>query len=263
MTRRPNMIFDTHAHYDDEMFDEDRETLLDSMEARGIGYIVNVGTNMESCRETLGMIKRFPFVYGALGFHPTELEDIKETDYEWLKKNIFTPKVVAVGEIGLDYYWQKNEETKQQQKDWFEKQLELARVSDLPVCVHSRDAAKDTLDIMKAVDAGSFGGVIHCFSYGVDMAREFLNMGLYLGIGGVATFKNSKLIKEVIAYAPIEQLVLETDCPYLTPEPYRGSRNSSLYLPYVVTAIAEIKEMDPNDIIEITRQNAKKLFDLN
>lgn len=257
------MLFDSHAHYDDEQFDEDRETLLDHMEARGVGYIVNMSSTPRSCRDTLGLIKRFPFVYGGLGFHPTELDDVSELDYAWLEKNICTPKIVAVGEIGLDYFWQKNEEEKKRQQDWFIRQLALARDTELPVSIHSRDAAKDTLEIAESEKLGDIGGVIHCFSYGVDMAKKYLDMGLYLGIGGVVTFKNSRVMKEVVEYAPIEQLVVETDCPYLSPEPYRGTRNSSLHLPYIVSEIAQLKNMTPNDVMEKTTENAKKLFGLS
>ena len=257
------MLFDSHAHYDDEQFDEDRENLLDHMEARGVGCIVNMSSTLRSCHETLGLIKRFPKVYGALGFHPTELEELTEKDLEWLRQNLCTPKVVAVGEIGLDYYWNKNEEDKKRQKDWFEAQIAIARELELPVSIHSRDAAADTLDIAKATRLGEVGGVVDCFSYGVDMAKEYLDMGLYLGIGGVVTFKNSRVMKEVVEYAPISQLVVETDCPYLSPEPYRGTRNSSLHLPYIVSAIAEIKGMTPNEVMHETTKNARKLFGLD
>lgn len=257
------MIFDSHAHYDDEAFDEDREVLLDAMESREIGYIINVGATMDGCRETLGLIKRFPFVYGALGFHPNEASRLTEDQFFWLKKNIYTPKIVAVGEIGLDYYWSKSEEEKELQKAWFMRQLDLARECDLPVSIHSRDAAEDTLHILQEGDAGNIGGVIHCFSYGVEMAKKFLDMGLYLGIGGVVTFKNSRKLKEVVEYMPMDRMVIETDCPYLSPEPIRGQRNSSLNLTHVVNEIAQIKKMIPRDVIEITRENAMRLFEIN
>ncbi len=257
------MIFDSHAHYDDEAFDEDRETLLDAMESRGIGYIINVGASMDGCRETLGLIKRFPFVYGALGFHPNEVSKVTEDQFFWLKQNIFTPKIVAVGEIGLDYYWSESEAVRTLQKEWFVRQLDLARESDLPVSIHSREAAQDTLAILKEGNAGDIGGVIHCFSYGVDMAREFLNMGLYLGIGGVVTFKNSKKLKEVVKYMPMDRMVIETDSPYLSPEPLRGQRNSSLNLTHVVNEIAQIREIAPREVIQITRDNAMRLFEIN
>lgn len=251
------MIFDTHAHYDDEAFDQDRETLLDSMKNRGVEYIVNIGADIASSKLTVGLLRRFPNVYGAIGVHPDSVGEITEEDFEWLKHAIYKPKIVAVGEIGLDYHWS---DAKELQKEWFIRQMELARAAGLPIVVHSRDAAADTLDVIRANKADEIGGIIHCFSYGKEMAKEYLDMGFYLGIGGVVTFKNAKKLKEVVEYAPIEQLVLETDCPYLAPEPNRGKRNSSLYLPYVVNEIAAIKKMSPNDVIDITCENAKKVY---
>ena len=179
----------------------------------------------------------------------------------WLKHVSGEKKVVAIGEIGLDYYW--NEPEPEVQKHWFVRQLQLAREVNLPIVVHSRDAAKDTLDIIKAEKAYEMGGVIHCFSYSLEMAKEYLNMGFYLGIGGVVTFNNGKKLKEVVSYMPIEQLVLETDCPYLSPVPNRGKRNSSLNLPYVVKAISELKGIPEERVIEITRENARRMYRLD
>lgn len=180
---------------------------------------------------------------------------------DWLKAVAGKEKVVAIGEIGLDYYW--NEPEPEVQKYWFVRQLNLAREVKLPVIIHSRDAAKDTLDIMKAEHAGDISGVIHCFSYSVEMAREYLNMGFYLGIGGVLTFNNAKKLKEVVAYMPIERIVLETDCPYLSPAPNRGKRNSSLNLPYVAAAISEIKGVPEKEVIAVTRENARRMYRLD
>lgn len=251
------MIFDTHAHYDDEAFDTDREKLLDSMQNRGIEYIVNVGSSIASCKTTLGLTRRFPYVYGALGVHPDEVSSLTEEDFDWLKHAIYKPKIVAVGEIGLDYHWNDNRE---QQIEWFEKQMALAREAELPIVVHSRDAAKDTLEVMKSNKAEDIGGIIHCFAYEKEMAKEYIDMGFYLGIGGVVTFKNSRKLKEVVEYMPIENMVLETDCPYLAPEPNRGKRNSSLYIPYIASEIAKIKGMDPNEVMDITCENAKNIY---
>ena len=254
------MIFDTHAHYDDEAFNEDRDELLMSLNGQGIEAVVNIGASIQTTKNTLELMKKYPFVYGAAGVHPSETAELNEELMDWLKEAAKAPKVVAVGEIGLDYYWEEPEHAVQ--KKWFVRQLELARELKLPVVIHSRDAARDTLDIMKAERSGEIGGVIHCFSYGTEMAREYLNMGFYLGIGGVATFNNAKKVKEVVAYAPIESIVLETDCPYLAPVPNRGKRNSSLNLPYVVKAVSEIKALPPEQVIEITNRNAKKLYRL-
>ena len=178
------MIIDTHAHYDDEAFDKDREKLLDSMQNRGIEYIVNVGASIASCKTTVGLTRRFPNVYGALGVHPDEVASLTDEDFDWLKHAIYKPKIVAVGEIGLDYHWNDNRD---EQIAWFEKQMELAREAELPIIVHSREAAKDTLDVMKASKAEEIGGIVHCFSYEKEMAREYIDMGFYLGIGGVIT----------------------------------------------------------------------------
>lgn len=255
------MIFDTHAHYDDEAFQEDRETLLMSLREHGIEAVVNVGASIQTTKNTLELIKKYPFMYGVVGVHPNETAELNEDLINWLRQASFEEKVVAIGEIGLDYYW--NEPEPQIQKHWFVRQLDLARERKLPIVVHSRDAAKDTLDIIKAEKAYELGGVIHCFSYSVEMAREYLNLGFYLGIGGVVTFNNAKKLKEVVAYMPIEQMVLETDCPYLSPVPNRGKRNSSLNLPYVVKAISELKGIPEETVIEITRSNARRLYRLS
>lgn len=255
-----NTIFDTHAHYDDEAFDADRTELLESLRGNGIGCVVNVGASLSSCRTTLELAEKYPFIYAAVGVHPNETAEITEADIDWIKHVSAGKKVVAIGEIGLDYYWDEPE--REIQKKWFVRQLAAAKETGLPVIIHSRDAAKDTLDIMKAEHKGTTGGVIHCFSYGVEMAREYLNMGYFLGIGGVLTFKNAKKLKEVVEYAPVSQLVLETDCPYLSPVPNRGKRNSSLNIPYVVEAMSEIKHMEPEEIIRITTENAKRLYRL-
>ena len=253
-------IFDTHAHYDDEDFDADRYELLESMKEHGVGTIVNIGASMRSCKTTLALAEKYPFVYGALGVHPSDCGTMTEEDIQWIKANAVNEKIVAIGEIGLDYYWDNVE--RDVQKKWFVRQLEIAKETGLPVIIHSRDAAQDTLEIMKAEHKDTTGGVIHCFSYGVEMAREYLNMDYFIGVGGVLTFKNGKKLKEVVEYAPMDKLVLETDCPYLAPVPYRGKRNSSLYLTHVVEEMAAIKGMSVEDVIRVTAENAKRLYRL-
>ncbi len=252
------MIFESHAHYDDEVFDEDREELLRSLGEHGIGYVINVGSSIENCRRTLALTEQYSFVYGAMGVHPSETGELDEENFAWLRAQCAAPKIVAVGEIGLDYHWQEPEASVQ--KKWFERQLELAKDTGLPVIIHSRDAAKDTLDILRAHGAEEIGGVIHCFSYAKEMAREYLEMGYYFGIGGVVTFKNAKKLKEAVQYIPMDRILLETDSPYLAPEPNRGQRNSSLNLPYVVQAIAALKGIGCEEVEEITSGNAKRLF---
>ena len=188
------MIFDTHAHYDDEAFDADRESLLAGMAKQGVGYIVNVAAGIESARATLALTENYPFIYGAVGVHPQETENLREEDMQWLKEKAKQPKVVAIGEIGLDYYWP--EPDKAIQKKWFIRQLSLATQTGLPVIIHSRDAAQDTLAILKDWQQDKTAGVIHCFSYTKEMAREYLAMDYYFGIGGVLTFKNGKKLVE-------------------------------------------------------------------
>lgn len=252
------MIFDTHAHYDDEAFDADRAELLGSMQEHGIGAIVNVGASMESSNITVELTRQYPFVYGAVGVHPNEVGDMTEKDLQQLETWSQIDKVLAIGEIGLDYHYP--EPPKDVQKRWFEAQMELARKTKLPVIIHSRDAAKDTLDTMTMLHAGEIGGVIHCYSYTKEMAREFLNMDYYFGIGGVLTFPNAKKLREAVAYIPLDKLVLETDCPYLAPVPNRGKRNSSLNIPYVIEVMAELKGCSAKEIEQITMENAKRLY---
>lgn len=258
------MIFDTHTHYDDDQFDEDRETLLLSLTENGVGAIANMGASMRGAKDSVALAKKYPFAYAAVGIHPDHAKELNEEEFAVLKKLAAEEKVVAIGEIGLDYYWDSTE--REDQKYWFKRQLDLAQELNLPVVIHSRDAAADTLEIMKAAYEASekkLTGVIHCFSYEVEMAREYLKMGFYLGIGGVATFKNGRKLKEVIEDAPLEKIVLETDCPYLAPVPFRGKRNSSEKLKYVVSAIAELKGVTEEEVERITWENACRLYRLN
>ena len=252
------MIFESHAHYDDEAFDNDREELLASLKEHGIDKVINIGASLDSCRNTLELMEKYPFVYGAMGVHPGETGELDEDNYAWLREQCSAEKVVAVGEIGLDYHWK--EPDVQIQKKWFERQMELAREVQLPVIIHSRDAAKDTLDMMRAMRAEEIGGVVHCFSYTKEIAREYLRMGYYFGIGGVITFHNAKKLKEAVEYIPMDRILLETDSPYLAPEPYRGKRNTSLNLPYVIQEIAALKGISYEEVVEITEENANRLF---
>lgn len=254
------MIFDSHAHYEDEKFDSDRIELLSGMREKGIGTVVNVGSTIETSKKSIALAEQYEDVYAAIGVHPSEIGCLSEEGMEWLRERSAHPKVVAIGEIGLDYYWDKETEVREEQKKWFEWQMELARAVGLPIVIHSREAAKDTLDMVKSLHGGDIGGVMHCFSYPKEMAREYLNMGFYLGIGGVLTFQNARVLKEVAAYAPLEQIVLETDCPYLAPKPNRGKRNSSLNLPYVVKALAEIKNIPEETVMEKTWENGRRLY---
>lgn len=252
------MIFESHAHYDDEAFNEDRETLLASMQENGIGTIINVGASIASTQSTIALTQQYPFLYGAAGVHPSETAELDEDKLCWLEQQCRREKIVAVGEIGLDYHWP--EPDRALQKYWFEKQLEMAARVNLPLIIHSREAAKDTLDIMKAHHTQDSRGVIHCFSYTKEIAQEYIAMGYYIGIGGVITFSNAKKLKETAAAIPIEKILLETDCPYLAPVPNRGKRNSSLNLPYVAQEIAQIKGISREEVVSITCENAQRLF---
>ncbi len=254
------MIFDTHAHYDDERFDEDRDALLKSMKDAGIGNIVNIGANMASSKRSLELASEYDFMYAAVGVHPSDCAELDDEKIEQIREMSSFPKCVAIGEIGLDYYWPEPDH--ELQKKWFIRQIELAREVGLPIIVHSRDAAADTIDILKSENAGELGGVVHCFSYSKEVAEECVKMGFYIGIGGVLTFKNGRKMKEVAEAVPIDRIILETDCPYLAPEPFRGKRNSSLYLPYVVSAMAQIKGMTEQEVINVTEENARKMYRL-
>lgn len=250
-------MIDSHAHYDDESFDGDREELLASVFESGIRKVINVGASMESCRTTLALSETYESVYAALGVHPSDTAQLTEADMEWLKEKSALKKVVAIGEIGLDYYW--DEPDREIQKKWFQRQLDLAKEVKLPVVIHSREAAADTIGILKEYD-GDLIGVIHCYSYTKESAREFLEMGYSFGIGGVLTFKNAKKLKEAVSYIPMDRILLETDCPYLAPEPNRGKRNSSLYIPYVVQVMAQLKGISEEEVIRITSENTERLF---
>lgn len=257
--KRVEMIFDTHAHYDSRQFDEDREQLLWSMKEQGVGFIVNVSASYESCFTVPKLAEKYPFMYAAVGVHPDEVGSLNEDTFGKMREQFRKEKVVAVGEIGLDYYW--DNESRDLQKKWFIRQLELARKLSLPVLIHSREAAADTMDIMKQYGQG-LGGVIHCFSYSKEMAAEYVRMGFYIGVGGVVTFKNGRKLKEVVAETPLEHIVLETDCPYLAPVPFRGKRNHSAYIRYTAEEIAKIKDVSVQDVIRQTEMNAKKMYGL-
>lgn len=251
-------IFETHAHYEDRQFDEDREELLKSLPLNGIEFVVNVSSSLETVKRTLELTKEYDFIYGAVGVHPEEALELTPETFAWLSEKLSSDKIVAVGEIGLDYYWKEPEP--KIQKIWFERQIALAREKQLPMIIHSRDAARDTYEILKAGHAEEAGGVIHCFSYGKEMAEKFLDMGFYLGVGGVVTFKNSKKLKEVVEYAPLERILLETDCPYMAPVPNRGKRNSSLNLIYVAEEIGRLKGCSTEEVIARTAENARKMY---
>ena len=254
------MIFDTHAHYDDDAFDEDRDTVLGDFLLRHLLYHGRwcVYKILKKCG--CSFKKKWPQIYAAVGVHPDSTADMTEEDIETLRSLAQEKKVVAIGEIGLDYYWDNS--PREVQKKWFERQHELAREVDLPVIIHSREAAKDTMDIMREAAKAGNTGVIHCYSYAAPMAKEYISMGFFIGIGGVLTFKNARVIKEVASEIPLSSIVLETDSPYLAPVPYRGKRNNSMYLKEVVKQLAQIKQVSEETVITTTLANAKRLYRL-
>ncbi len=253
------MIFDTHAHYDDEQFDSDREELIASLPELGVETIVNVGASLKGCRASMEFAKKYPHFYAAVGVHPDSCGELNEETFAELEKWCQEEKVVAVGEIGLDYHW--DVEPRDVQKRWFIRQIELARKLNLPINVHSRDAAEDTFTVIKE-HAQGLKGIIHCFSGSKELAVEYVKLGFHIGVGGVVTFKNGKKMKQVVEAVPLERIVLETDCPYLAPEPYRGKRNNSSYIKYMAEEIGRIKGVSFEEVLAVTTENAKKIYDI-
>lgn len=254
------MIFETHAHYDDRQFDEDRDAVIRAVHEKGVHPIVNIGASIESTKTTLELAHKYDFVYAAVGVHPDEVEELNDETFLWLTKQTKDVRCVAVGEIGLDYHWHEQEKHRKLQRYWFAKQLELAKSAGLPVVIHSRDAAADTMQVMRENHAEEIPGIIHCYSYSKEMALEFVKMGYCIGVGGVVTFKNAKKLAETVEAVPMERIVLETDCPYMAPDPYRGTRNDSGNIPYVIAKIAQIKGIAPEEVERITEENAYRLF---
>ncbi len=245
-------IYDTHAHYDDERFDGILDELMNEMYKKGVGRIINCGCDLESVKKCLFIAEKYPFVYSAVGIHPSNIGNTTLEDIEALAKH---EKCVAIGEIGLDYYWVND--NKNEQKQIFKSQIELAKKLGLPVIVHDRDAHADTLEILKATKPK---GVVHSFSGSAEMANEIINLGMYLGIGGVITFNNAKKLPEVVEMLPLNRLLLETDAPYLTPVPFRGKTNHSQMIYLTAKKIAEIKNKTISEILEISYINAQNLF---
>ena len=254
-----NMIFDTHCHYDDSAFDEDREEVLSAFTEYGIGWATDNASDRQSIDKVLALAEQYPFLFCAAGIHPSELEGIDESWMDAVSAALDRDKTVALGEIGLDYHYDDGPD-RETQKYWFVRQLDMALAKDMPVVIHSRDAAEDTLEIVKAYAAKGLHGVIHCFSYSREIAEAYVDMGFFIGVGGVVTYKNGRKLKETVASVPMESIVIETDCPYLSPEPFRGRRNSSLHLPYVVQAVAQLRGISEEEVIRITCGNALRLY---
>lgn len=254
------MLFDTHAHYDDEQFDADRDELLSSMPQNNVRLIVNSCAAIEDIPTVTTIAEKYPFVYATAGVHPSDCGELTSSDLDIIEKAAANEKIRAIGEIGLDYYY--DDVPKDVQKKWFEAQAQLAKALKMPVVIHDRDAHRDTLDILRAVDVRSTGGVFHCYSGSAEMAREVLDMGMYIAFGGVLTFKNAVRAVDAAKYVPLDRIVLETDSPYLAPVPNRGKRNSSLFIHFVAERLAEIKNISVDEVERVTFENGKKLFNI-
>lgn len=252
------MIFDSHAHYDDRKFNADRDELLSSMHENGVDYIVNSGESLKASKAGVELGKKYDFIYSASGIHPSNTDTMDENVLKEIKKIALMPKVVAIGEIGLDYHYDNTD--KPTQKYWFSRQLELAKELDMPVIIHSRDAAQECFDMIKK--SGVRKGIIHCYSGSAEMAMEYVKMGFYIGIGGVLTYSNARKTVDVAEEVPLNRIVLETDCPYLAPVPNRGKRNDSTMIKYVAEKLAEIKNISVEQVYFVTSQNAKDVFEL-
>lgn len=251
------MLIDTHAHYESEAFDPDRDEVINKLKSENI-IAVNVGATVGSAFAAVELAEKYENIYAAIGVHPDEIGELNDDVLNKFLELAKHPKVVAIGEIGLDYHWDVH--AHEEQIESFIKQIHLAKNMDLPVNIHSRDAAEDTMNVIRSEYDDRLRGIVHCYSYSLEHAKIYAKMGFYFGIGGVSTFSNSKKLKEVIEYVPIEQIVLETDTPYLAPSPHRGERNCSLYLPYVVSAIAQIKKLDEGSVAEQTTKNAREVY---
>lgn len=250
-----NNIFDSHAHYDSEAFDEDRHELVSSLPDSGVCGVINCASDIKSSYTSLALAEKYPFIYAACGVHPHEAGDAAENWYEELKTLCTKEKCVAVGEIGLDYHYDFS--PRELQKEFFEEQLRLANELDLPVIVHDREAHEDTMELLQKYKPK---GVVHCFSGSVETAKEVVKIGMYIGLGGAVTFKNARKPLEVAAYVPDERLLIETDSPYMTPVPHRGKRCDSSYIPFTAEVLAAARGCTAEEILDLTRKNANTLF---
>lgn len=252
------MLFDTHVHLNAEQFNEDLQEVIDRAIAEGVTNMVVVGFDEITIKKALELAENYDFLYASVGWHPVDAIDMTQEHLDWLKELASHPKVVALGEMGLDYYWDKS--PKEIQKEVFRKQIRLAKEVQLPIIIHNRDATADIVEILKEENAGEVGGIMHCFSGSVETALECVEMNFLISLGGPVTFKNAKKPKEVAEALPLDRLLVETDCPYLTPHPYRGKRNEPAYVKLVAEQIAELKGLTFEEVAEETARNAKKLF---
>lgn len=252
------MLTDTHTHLDAEQFDEDRGEVIQRALDNGITRIINIGFNRETIPTSMQLAEKYDFIYSAVGWHPQDAKDMTSEELDWIESLCSHPKVVAIGEIGLDYYWDTS--PKEVQQTVFREQIRLARKVKMPIIIHNRDAHQDIVRILKEEKAEEVGGVMHCFSGSWEVAKQCLDMNFYISFGGPVTFKNAKQPKEVLSKVPLDRLLVETDAPYLTPHPFRGKRNETGYVRLVAEAVAEIKQLKLEEIARITTENADKCF---
>lgn len=250
-------IFDSHAHYNDEKFEEDREEILKEIYRSGVTKLVNAGYSLESSKSTIQIANSHDFIYSTVGISPNDIADYKKEDLKEIENLAKSPKVVAIGEIGLDYYW--NKENKDLQKEVFISQIEIANKLNLPIVIHTREAVYDTLEILKNNNCNK-KGIFHCCPFNVDLVREGLKLGFYISFAGPTTFKNSKNAPEIIKMVPLDKMLIETDSPYLSPEPFRGKRNDSRNVKYIAQKIAEVKQIPLEEVAKATYNNAEKIF---
>lgn len=253
------MFIDSHAHLDDNRFDADRDLLINNLKENGIDIAVNIGADFKSSINSVELSKKYENIYASVGIHPHSADEVDDNTLRKIKELAQNEKVVAIGEIGLDYYYDNS--PRDIQRECFKKQLELAKEVNLPVVIHSREASQETFDIIQEAQDGTLRGVMHCYSGSVEMAEEYINkLGFYISIGGPVTFKNARIVKEVAQSVPLDKLLIETDCPYLTPEPYRGKRNEPMFVKYTAQEIAKLRETTIEELAEATSRNAKTLF---
>lgn len=253
------MYIDSHVHLDDSRFDLDRDNLIRTLKDNKVELVINIGADEDSSERSVELAHRYENIYAVVGVHPHSAKDLEGRDLSSIIKMLENDKVVAIGEIGLDYYYDNS--PRDIQKKWFKEQINLALRLNKPVVIHSRDADKDTFDIIKSgVEEGGLTGVMHCYSGSVELAKEYLKLGFYISLGGPVTFKNARVPKEVAKEVALDRLLIETDCPYLSPEPYRGKRNEPMFVSYVAEEIAKIKGISIEEVAEVTTKNAKKLF---
>lgn len=255
------MLFDTHVHLNADQYEVDLQEVIDRAQAEKVTNMVVVGFDRKTITRAMELVEKYDFLYAAVGWHPVDAIDMTEEDLAWIEDLASHEKVVAIGEMGLDYHWDKS--PKEIQKEVFRKQIQLAKKVKLPIVIHNRDATADVVQILKEEDAKEVGGIMHCFTGSLEVAKECMEMNFYISFGGPVTFKNAKKPKEVVKEIPMEKLLIETDCPYLTPHPYRGKRNEPGYVRLVAEQIAELKELTIEEVAEKTTANAKKLFGIN